>query len=393
MAIKRMISKIVAHDSKFLRMKTQSKLLYIFSCLEADDKGAFNSIEIALHNANARTEHLNELVENGFLIKLKEDVYVITHWYTQNQIDKRTEQESFYIQDLQNTLYVDERGVFHRKEDCKNAQGFFEVPRTPPRNAQNNSEASCADSKNAQNNSRKSKKNKKVAAVSIVENSIVENSIDKSSIDQNTNTHTSLGDTNTDACVCADSCDLPDDLPATLTDPPSDLPGDFQDDLVATDPPDITLPPKELTAKAEEVRKRLKTAGLKVPDQISWLQRDFRFALEGKRRLKLSDEDFFGALENYATLIEARKTNPAAFWWESTQTIGSLFNDNGKEPSINRFLPYAFNLEDFKKGDGARASPKRGIDQLANYDAKAIAAKQAEDATVYENEDYTGIGF
>ena len=185
--------------------------------------------------------------------------------------------------------------------------------------------------------------------------------------------------------MCADSCDPPDDLPVdddlseyVDTDPPVDDPP--VDDLPSVDdfPDDNTLlTHKELTNKAEEIRKKLKDAGLGVPDAISWYGRDFRFALEGKRRLHLSDDEFFTALENYATLLAAKKDNPGAFWWKSKQSIGSLFNDNGKEPSINRFLPYAFNLEDFKAGGRARASPKRGIDQSSNYDAKEIAERQA----------------
>ena len=420
MATKRMISKIVAHNSKFLRMKAQSKLLYVFSCLEADDKGVISSIDIALHNANAKIEHLNELVENGFLIELKEDVYVVTHWYTQNQIDKRMEQESFYIQDLQNSFCIDEKGVYHKKENCKNTQNICEVSRTPRKNQQKTSEESFADPENQRKTSRKSKKNEKVATVSIGKDSI-----GKDSIDQNNNTHTTQGENTetvcADVCVHDESCDqtscscqtnTPSVIPdppsnppeSAIADPPSDPLGDITSNIASDPPDDFDYSPdddiddafeysKELTAKAEEIRKRLKAAGLGVPDEITWQMRDFKFALEGKRRLHLSDDEFFGALENYAVLLEAKQANPDLYWWKSKPPIGSLFNDGGKGPPINWLLPYAFDLNNFKKGDGNASAPsRRGIDSVS-YDASEIAERQAVAVPVYDDASYDDLPY
>ena len=389
----RVFSEAVVGSEDFLFMQGMSQALYFRLCMTADDKGVVNNARTLVRSIGASEEHLQELLDLDFVIQIqdKPKLYVIKDWFVMNKPENYRGKESEFAHEIKAAVFVDECKRYRRLSD-KNKYKHYQ-----PQRSEGKSTKKLADDERvfAENSPEQNEFSEKLADDERVfaENSPEEKRREeKRKEEKRKEIHTPLGGTNANVCARDDFCDLPADLPATNTDPPppSDPP---VDDLSLNDPPGTLLTPKELENKAEEIRKQLKDAGLKVPDQISWWQRDFRFALEGKRRLKLNDEDFFGALENYATLLKARKANPAVFWWKSKQTIGSLFNDNGKEPVILRFLPDVFDLEYFKKSGEARASPKRGIDQSANYDAKAIAAKQAGDATVYENEDYTDIGF
>lgn len=397
---RRMFSATVVSSAEFVFMTSQAQALYLQLCVNADDIGIINNARLIVRMVGVKPAHLEELCDNGFVIKLEENKHVITHWHVSNKISPSKKKDSTYQTTVNTRLFLDDAGIYHLKNSTENQQKSCEKAATLQENSSENAQKNCTTAEKTHENEavllHDGRKNARIFDENAAQYSIVEDSIDQDSI-----AHTSLNNENAqkscnfaeNVCACGDSCDLPADLPATNTDPPLPI-----DPLVDDFPDDNTsLTPKELTNKAEEIRKRLKTAGLKVPDQISWLQRNFRFALEGKRRLKLSDEDFFAALENYATLLEARKANPAAFWWKSKQSIGSLFNDSDKEPVILRFLPDVFDLEYFKKSGEARASLKRGIDQSANYDASEIAKRQAaqfaEQDAMHDDAYYDNVNF
>ena len=85
---------------------------------------------------------------------------------------------------------------------------------------------------------------------------------------------------------------------------------------------------------------------------ITFLQRDFKIALQGIHELKLTPEEVFAALENYCKVIELKRQGLS--WWESELTFFNLCSGRGK--AILRFLPENFNIDDYKK---SRDSPGR----------------------------------
>ena len=408
---RRMFSATVVSSAEFVFMTPQAQSLYLQLCVNADDIGIINNARLIVRMTGVKPAHLDELCSNGFVIKLEENKHVITHWHVSNQIPPSKKKDSTYQTTVNSRLFLDDAGIYHLKNGSKNTQKSSEKAATLQENGTENTQKSCKTAEKTPENEaillHDGRKNAQNFDENAAQYSIVEDSIDQDSI-----AHTSLntekaqkscnfaGNVCENACVCGDSSNKSSDLCQqkgdktaannspnnTKTDPPvDDLPSDTQ------------LLPQELTAKAEEIRKKLKTAGLGVPDQLSWLQRDFKFALEGKRQLHLSDDEFFGALENYATLLAAKKDKPGAFWWDSQMPIPSLFK--GNSPPVMRFLPYAFALDNFKTASKGKqgVDGRRGIDQSATYDAKEIAERQAvqfaEQDAMHDDAYYANIGF
>lgn len=89
MAIRRMISKEILDDGFFITMKPQSKLLYTYLTLSADDDGIVDDCQMAMIKANAKAANLKELEDKKFILKLKRGkdyLIVIKHWLIANNI-------------------------------------------------------------------------------------------------------------------------------------------------------------------------------------------------------------------------------------------------------------------------------------------------------------------
>ena len=334
---RRMFSDTVLRSADFMFLSKEAQLLYIQLCMEADDSGVVNNAIIVVGmlstTIGATEEHLEELVSSGFVIKLEERLHVIADWFVQNQIKSDRFRESRYKDKLEKAFDTDKTGRYVPKLDTDCIQNCSTVgDKTVP----------LLDTDCIQNPSTVGDKN-------LPQYSIAKLSKDKLSIAK-----VSEAKLSTYICACDVSADTTDNIPD------------------ATDPPKLDIS-QELTQKAEEVRLKLKDAGLGVPDQISWLMRDFKFALEGKRQLHLTDDEFFASLDNYAALLAACKKTPDAFWWGSSMPIPSLFK--GQSPPILRFLPSAFDIKDFRKTakppGNAREPPRRGVD--SEYSLKSIA--------------------
>lgn len=146
---------------------------------------------------------------------------------------------------------------------------------------------------------------------------------------------------------------------------------EFNPDVLLDDSSDFDAA-RKVTQIGEQARQTLEAAGLKVPNQLVWMQREWMWCLDAGRQLKLTPQDVAKTLANYATLIKAIKANPQAYWWTATLPVTSLFRQNGRAPPAMRFLPDVFNLEDFKKGTQA------GGVNTAQYDMKEIANRQGD---------------
>lgn len=402
---RRVFADSVVGSEDFLFMQGLSQALYFRLCMTADDKGVVNNARTLVRSIGAGEEHLQELVDLDFVIQIqdKPSLYVIKDWFVMNNPEKYKGKESDFTNEIDAAVFIDECKKYRRLEDAGKYKPY-QNQRSKDRNTEKLANTKTVFEKNSLAQSEFFQKLADGKTVFEKNSPEEKRREEKRKEEKRKETHTTQGDEpakNVCAgdCVCVDSCDSPDDPPDDLpvddslseyvdTDPPP--PDDPHiddlspvDDLPPDDPPaddfpdDNTLTPKELTDKAEEIRKKLKTAGLGVPDEISWQMRDFKFALEGKRRLHLSDDEFFGALENYAALLAAKKDKPGAFWWDSQMPVPSLFK--GNSPPVMRFLPYAFDLNSFKKGNGGKSSVpvQRGIDQSATYDAKEISERQA----------------
>ncbi len=90
MAERRMISRKIAEDDRFVDMHPVSKLLYFYLVLNADDDGFVGSVKMINFLTDADQSNYDELLENNLILEpTKSGVYVITDWYAQNKIEPK----------------------------------------------------------------------------------------------------------------------------------------------------------------------------------------------------------------------------------------------------------------------------------------------------------------
>lgn len=84
---------------------------------------------------------------------------------------------------------------------------------------------------------------------------------------------------------------------------------------------------------------------------ISFIQRDFRLALQGIHELHLHSKELLGALENYGEVLKLKREGRT--WWERELRLDQLCN--GQKKLILNFLP-----DNFKIADYAKEKPDKG---------------------------------
>ena len=100
MARRRMFSLEIVDSDSFNEMSTEACVLYFHMVMHADNRGYVNCAKTIISNLQgANTGHLIELLNKRFVLKRKEDVYLIKHWYIHNDIPKGRVEETNYIDD------------------------------------------------------------------------------------------------------------------------------------------------------------------------------------------------------------------------------------------------------------------------------------------------------
>lgn len=98
MAERRMISRKIAEDDRFVDMQSVSKLLYFYLVLNADDDGFVGSVKMINFLTNADQSNYDELLKNNLILEpTKNGVYVITDWYAQNKIEPKIYKATEYL--------------------------------------------------------------------------------------------------------------------------------------------------------------------------------------------------------------------------------------------------------------------------------------------------------
>ena len=98
MAERRMISRKIAEDDRFVDMHPVSKLLYFYLVLNADDDGFVGSVKMINFLTNADQSNYDELLENNLILEpTKNGVYLITDWYAQNKIEPKIYKATEYL--------------------------------------------------------------------------------------------------------------------------------------------------------------------------------------------------------------------------------------------------------------------------------------------------------
>lgn len=111
MAEKRMFARSIVSSDAFITMSPTAQCLYFQLNLSADDDGVVNNPISIMRTVGAKEEDFGELVERKFLILLESGVYVIKHWNINNNIRADRKRESTYKKEL-SELKKQENGAY-----------------------------------------------------------------------------------------------------------------------------------------------------------------------------------------------------------------------------------------------------------------------------------------
>lgn len=299
MAEKRMFARSIVSSDAFITMSPTAQCLYFQLNLSADDDGVVNNPISIMRTVGAKEEDFGELVERKFLILLESGVYVIKHWNINNNIRADRKRESTYKKEL-SELKKQENGAYTTANDSQMTDNEEVIDEETAVN-DNELTGNCPanDSQMTDNCPR-----------SIGEDSIDKVSKDKDSVVEHSKPRAQNLDSDSKPFV-----------------------------------PETLIP--NATSYAQKVFDILKSNDLPCcrGNFITFIQRDFKIALEGIHELKLKPEEVFAALENYCKVIELKRQGLS--WWESELTFFNLCS--GRSKTILRFLPENFNLDDYRK--------------------------------------------
>lgn len=294
MAEKRMFARSIVSSDAFITMSPTAQCLYFQLNLSADDDGVVNNPVSIMRTVGAEKKDFEELVERKFLILLESGVYVIKHWNINNNIRADRKRESTYKKEL-SELKKQENGAYATANDSQMTdknEDFDEETEVNDNELTGNCPA---------NDSQMTGK---------CPHSIGEDRLDKDSVVEHSKPRAQNLDSDSKRFV-----------------------------------PETLVP--NATTYAQKVFDILKSNDLPCcrGNFITFIQRDFKIALEGIHELKLKPEEVFAALENYCKVIELKRQGLS--WWESELTFFNLCS--GRSKTILRFLPENFNLDDYRK--------------------------------------------
>ena len=299
MAEKRMFARSIVSSDAFITMSPTAQCLYFQLNLSADDDGVVNNPISIMRTVGATEKDFEELVERKFLLLLESGVYVIKHWNINNNIRADRKRESTYKKEL-SELKKQENGAYTTANDSQMTDNEEDIDEETAVN-DNELTGNCPanDSQMTDNYPR-----------SIGEDSIDKVSKDKDSVVEHSKPRAQNLDSDSKPFV-----------------------------------PETLIP--NATSYAQKVFDILKSNDLPCcrGNFITFIQRDFKIALEGIHELKLKPEEVFAALENYCKVIELKRQGLS--WWESELTFFNLCS--GRSKTILRFLPENFNLDDYRK--------------------------------------------
>ena len=96
MAERRFISKQIFTDDEFTDLEVQTRLLYVYLILNADDDGMLKNAKQMMFLAGADKNDLQTLVDAGYLYDFSSGVYVIRHWNMMNKVQPSRKADTIY---------------------------------------------------------------------------------------------------------------------------------------------------------------------------------------------------------------------------------------------------------------------------------------------------------
>ena len=96
MAKRRMLDISIIESDRFYMLTPSAQTLYFHLNMNADDDGFVDMWKSLLRCLSIRAEHLNSLIDAGYVIKLDEDALLIADWNLHNKIRRDRYCEGHY---------------------------------------------------------------------------------------------------------------------------------------------------------------------------------------------------------------------------------------------------------------------------------------------------------
>lgn len=102
---RRMISESDIGSTKFIKNSLGAQALYMHLIVKADDDGFVSNALPVARMIGASQNEVDELVKNGYLLDMGDDVHVIKHWFINNTMRKETYKPTEYL-NKRSKLYI-----------------------------------------------------------------------------------------------------------------------------------------------------------------------------------------------------------------------------------------------------------------------------------------------
>ena len=116
MANRRMMSMKIIDTDLFLELPSTTQLLYFHLLLRGDDDGFIDKPKTIIKIVGCKSEDMNMLVRNGFVIPFESGVCVIKHWKIHNYIQKDRYAKTMHQSEMKKLS--ENNGVYDLYPDC-----------------------------------------------------------------------------------------------------------------------------------------------------------------------------------------------------------------------------------------------------------------------------------
>ncbi len=113
MAKRRMLAIDVVESDAFCSLKASAQMLYLHLNLNADDDGVVDKWKNTLRYLKVKSEHLDSLLDAGYVIMLDSGAILISDWLIHNRIRNDRYIEGTYSDELA-TLQVSPTGRYFK---------------------------------------------------------------------------------------------------------------------------------------------------------------------------------------------------------------------------------------------------------------------------------------
>ena len=100
MAERRMLTKKVTDDDRFMELSASAQALYLHLSMAADDDGFCNQVAISMFKAHASIQDLHALLEKRYIYQFENGVIVIKHWRMANALRKDRYNPTIFQEEL-----------------------------------------------------------------------------------------------------------------------------------------------------------------------------------------------------------------------------------------------------------------------------------------------------